>query len=108
FHGGIVALQSGIPSVFIASDQRILELCEYFGLPHTTVQKIQEVGISSIIREQLSPDLMANFQRIYVQRLREFRESMLSLGFTLANDREIEKVLSMSFSNSSNNFNKSH
>lgn len=100
FHGGIVALQSGIPSVFIASDQRIIELCEFFGLPHTTFQEIKEVGVSAVIRKKLSPDLIANFKRTYVRRLREFRECMLSLGFTLANAPEIEKVLSMSFSNS--------
>ncbi len=39
FHGNIAALMAGIPALFIAHDNRTLELCEFFSLPHLEVNR---------------------------------------------------------------------
>lgn len=42
FHGGIIALQSGVPTQFIVHDRRTQELVECLGLPHITLEEWSE------------------------------------------------------------------
>ena len=39
FHGNVLALQSGVKSLFLTSDSRTQELTEYFALPTMTMEK---------------------------------------------------------------------
>jgi hypothetical protein len=49
-------MQAGIPALFIASDVRMRELCEYVGFPHTTFKEIEENGLDDEVRNKLSKD----------------------------------------------------
>jgi hypothetical protein len=40
FHGNVAALLAGIPALFIAHDNRTLELCEFFSFPHIRVDNV--------------------------------------------------------------------
>ena len=37
FHGGIISLHNGVPSLFLTSDSRTTELTEFFSLPKMSI-----------------------------------------------------------------------
>lgn len=44
FHGNMMALNAGVPAVFIVHDTRTNELCETLNLPHISVNEINRKG----------------------------------------------------------------
>ncbi|MGN1444595.1 MAG: polysaccharide pyruvyl transferase family protein [Acutalibacteraceae bacterium] len=41
-HGNIISVLSGVPSLIIATDQRVNELAEYHNIPHTTIGDVSD------------------------------------------------------------------
>jgi hypothetical protein len=62
FHGNMVALQAGIPSVWIAHDTRTVELCTHLGLPYITFSEAEKVRHINDILERCD---YALFERKY-------------------------------------------
>lgn len=46
FHGNMMAMTSGVPSIWITHDSRTAELCDTLGLPSVTVQEIDSHGFN--------------------------------------------------------------
>lgn len=84
FHGGVVALQSAVPSVIISGDLRVKELTQFFGIPNASFADFREFGVESVVNEKLGAAEMGMFKEKYVTRLSEFRSACLNVGLNFA------------------------
>lgn len=84
FHGGVAALQAGVPAIFLSHDNRVAELTEHFGLPHLTTKAFARKGLSAVLEEYLSPQVMQAMKTLYQQRSREFLAVTARAGLTPA------------------------
>ena len=59
FHGNMLAIQSGVPAVFVVHDQRTQEMVELFKLPHVSLERIATYRsldkVLSIVDADMSP-----------------------------------------------------
>jgi len=94
FHGGIACLQASVPAAFIATDQRMRELCEYFAFPHTAFGDIGDGGVEEAIPALFTADANDQFHERYRTRLTAFRRDMADAGLSLADNRSIDDLLS--------------
>lgn len=83
FHGGVAALQSGTPGIFLKHDNRVSELTAHFGLPALTISGFQEKGIKGTLEEFLSEETLTNMKKVYRQRFTEFKTLMEAYGLTV-------------------------
>lgn len=88
FHGAVAAMQSGLPTAILYKDLRVKEMCEFFGVPHTTVDIAYELEIDAFIDKYLSPESIAKFQQTYLQRATNFQRVLKSKGLELNKDIE--------------------
>ncbi|UQN13618.1 polysaccharide pyruvyl transferase family protein [Methylococcus capsulatus] len=72
FHGGIVAMQAGIPSIFIWNDQRARELTDFFALPNISVADIGDAKAHDLVDSLLTKQAFTEFRDTYRQRLDVF------------------------------------
>ncbi len=93
FHGGVASMQASVPAAFITSDQRMVELSEYFALPRTTFGEIGEGGVRDVLGELFSADANVRFHEHYRMRLAQFRRDMADAGLNLAETRPIDDLL---------------
>jgi hypothetical protein len=77
FHGNMVALQSGIPALWIIHDSRTKELCEFFELPHITLQEAL-TGLS--LPRLLDRVDYSNFLKVYPDRYARFKNYVENAG----------------------------
>lgn len=82
FHGGVAALQAGVPAIFLSHDNRVAELTEHFGLPHLTTKAFARKGLAAVLEEYLSPQAMQSMKTLYQQRRREFFVVAARAGLT--------------------------
>ncbi len=84
-HGGIVALQAGVPSIMVAEDQRVSEVAEYVGLPVVSMENIEGMKLRDVVTEYLSADSINSFKDLYYKRLQEFEDTFkdLDLAFSV-------------------------
>ncbi len=48
-HGGVVALQAGIPSIFISEDQRVDEVADFFSIPKVSARLIKGKRVPDLV-----------------------------------------------------------
>lgn len=80
FHGGVAALQAGVPAIFLSHDNRVAELTEHFDLPHLTTRAFIRKGLPAVLEEYLAPERMQAMKVLYQQRSREFFASAAKAG----------------------------
>ncbi|WND03186.1 polysaccharide pyruvyl transferase family protein [Temperatibacter marinus] len=51
-HGNLMAITNGIPALFIAHDTRLLEICDYFSLPHLTLEELKDKPLTDALIRQ--------------------------------------------------------
>jgi hypothetical protein len=83
FHGGVAALQVGLPTAILFKDLRVKELSEFFGVPHTTVDKACNMGIEAFMAEYLSEQRIGAFLDVYRTRLRNFHRHLTEAGLAM-------------------------
>lgn len=83
FHGAVVAMQAGIPSVVICRDVRSLEIAEYYNLPAVSLDEALSFGIEKIVEEKLSQSAVDRMKSKYGQRLAAFRREIEKCGLRL-------------------------
>lgn len=71
FHGGVAAMQRGLPALFITSDSRTEELCEFFSLPALPLSKFDDSRAPAHYAAAGHP---ADFLREYPSLKENFRE----------------------------------
>lgn len=84
FHGNVIALWEGIPSLFITVDSRTRELCEHFSLPTISMR---EFDADKDIQYYYDLADYMEFNKTYANRLDEF------ICFLKANDLPIKKKM---------------
>jgi polysaccharide pyruvyl transferase WcaK-like protein len=83
FHGGIVAMQAGIPSIFIWNDQRARELTDFFSLPNISVTDIGDAKAHDLVDRLLTKQAFTEFRDTYRQRLDIFAHTLGEHGIRL-------------------------
>lgn len=84
FHGGVAALQAGVPAIFLSHDNRVAELTEHFGLPHLTTRAFARKGLAAVLEEYLAPEAIHRMKTLHAQRSREFFAVMARAGLSPA------------------------
>ena len=84
FHGGVAALQAGVPAIFLSHDNRVAELTEHFGLPHLTTRAFARKGLAAVMDEYLAPEAIHRMKTLHAQRSREFFAVMARAGLSPA------------------------
>lgn len=80
FHGGIAALQAGLPTILLRQDNRVAELTEHHGLPTSTIEELARKGLAAVLRECLDEGALDRMKGIYRQRHEEFCAEMARQG----------------------------
>ena len=80
FHGNLVAMQAGIPSIFIAHDERVLEMLSSLGFPYLSARAWLEASdkralIESFI-EKFDVDSSVNH---YMTKAEKFQSHLHSI-----------------------------
>ena len=52
-HGGIVALQTGVPAILISEDQRVSEVANFFGIPEVSIKDIKDMRLNDVVSQYL-------------------------------------------------------
>ena len=84
-HGGIAALQAGIPAIILYHDLRVQELTDFWGIPSISLKDFSEVSIDELINEKLSSAALNRFKSQYISKLAKFTQVVESHGLKLAN-----------------------
>ena len=92
-HGGVAAMQAGVPALILYEDTRVAELTEYHGIPSCRVSEFAELGVEAAISKYLGADAITKFKTKYADGLRKYQKVMTSAGLRLANDLEINEAL---------------
>lgn len=84
FHCGVVALQAGVPSVFVTGDARIAELTAFFQLPVVSYDELRTGTIQDALSAALKPGSLRTFEAAYSTRYEQFADCLAQLGLELA------------------------
>ncbi len=79
FHGSVIAMQSGVRSLFLVSDSRTRELVEFFGLPY---MEIEAFDGGKNVREYYDTADYSGFHRRYEQNRKRFFEFLGKNGLS--------------------------
>lgn len=83
FHGGVAALQVGRPALFMAHDNRVSEMADFYALPHMTTQELVDEGVHNAIKARITPGRISDIKKTYGKRLEAFRKTMNDAGIKL-------------------------
>lgn len=91
-HGGVAAMQAGVPSLVLSNDARVSELTEHHGIPSCTLAKFSEIGVRRSVAEHLSEKNFASFHKRYRVALHEFGEAVRGSGLALVHQPDIDAL----------------
>jgi hypothetical protein len=84
-HGGIAALQVGVPAVILYNDARVKELASYHGIPHCTLDEFKTYNAQEILSRYLSHDNIELFLKRYIVTVDKFNKIITQSGLPLIN-----------------------
>lgn len=82
-HGGIAALQAGVPAIMLAEDRRVIEIADFFNIPRISIQDAESTPLIDIIADRLSATRIDAFKTTYLERFREFETTFKEAGIPL-------------------------
>jgi hypothetical protein len=82
-HGGVVALQSGVPTLLMAEDQRVNEIADFFAIPKVSCQEVRSANIRELLSGRLDARSICRMKDTYVQRFREFEATFKAIDLPL-------------------------
>lgn len=83
FHGGVASLQAGKPALFMAHDNRVREMCDFFGLPWMTTQELASEGPAAAVARKVTTGQINDMKRTFKRRFEEYRVAMANAGISL-------------------------
>jgi hypothetical protein len=84
FHGGVAAIQAGVPAAFIVADTRMSELVNFFQLPRIDYDDCEKTDLMTIVDDRLNADSIAMFVDSYRTRFAKLRQTLSEAGLNLA------------------------
>lgn len=92
-HGGVIAMQAGVPGIFIYDDLRVKELIDFFQLPGYSVNQIKEKTVQQLYLDQLNSGAWEDFIVAYKTRLKVFVETCQNVGLAFRHQGDIHQAL---------------
>lgn len=92
-HGGVVAMQAGVPALILYADVRVAELAEYHGIPACPVNTFLRNGLAACLERYISDEAVAQFQKRYIITLKKYATKLKSVGLSLAHQEDVEDVI---------------
>jgi len=84
-HGGVAAMQAGVPALVLHADVRVQELTKFHGIPSCSLDEFAKNGWRAAVKKHLSVSGIDNFQARYQEVLANFEAAMAHAGLTLKN-----------------------
>lgn len=72
FHGGVVALQTGRPSLFLYDDLRVEELTNHFGIPSIPIDEFNAKSMPQVFETAFSKVRLDEMKETYEMRCQEY------------------------------------
>jgi len=79
FHGNVIPILNGVPSLVLAHDSRTTELCRFFHIPHLAAHELERVDVA----ELWAQTSYAEFNRHYAERYDAWAQFVIANGATL-------------------------
>lgn len=89
FHGGIAALQCGLPAVVLYQDLRVREMTQLMDIPAVDAAKNRHLSLSQIIDEFAGKESIDRFQRTYRRRFADFKRTIERAGLRLSHSPQV-------------------
>jgi hypothetical protein len=82
FHGSIIALQAGVPSLMVAVDDRMREMLDFVGLPYVDATKLGQANKSraEFVADHLAGINVSEVVERYREREKGFRSALKEIG----------------------------
>lgn len=90
FHGGIVALQVGRPSLFVWNDLRVRELTNYFNIPNISLSRLLEEDPLDALSHAASAKRLAEMNEVYEYRAQHYFNRMSEHGLSPNHQRYVK------------------
>jgi hypothetical protein len=65
FHGGMVALQAGVPACVICHDTRTTEMCEFLGVPSISIREIEGINVGALYERVDPKAIQIRYRELY-------------------------------------------
>jgi len=82
-HGGIAAMQAGVPALILHHDARVAELAEFFAFPSCSLVEFFVLGWQAAAERYLTDKAVADMKARYRQQLRKFVDRVHGCGLEL-------------------------
>ncbi|MDT8426998.1 MAG: polysaccharide pyruvyl transferase family protein [Methyloprofundus sp.] len=82
-HGGVAALQSGVPAILISEDQRVTEVATFNGIPTVSTEEIKGMPLADVVDKHLSAENIQYFKETYFNRFQNFQDTFKNMDITL-------------------------
>lgn len=79
-HGGIVALQAGVPSIILWNDLRVREMTAFCALPNVDIMKVGAARPADLVADLLSTSRLRAFKDTFRERLVHFDDALSQCG----------------------------
>ena len=91
-HGGVAALQTGVPALLLSEDQRVSEIADFFAIPKLTVEEGRDHSLQEILSTRLNAGSLSAMKELYLQRFRNFENTFKSVDIPLAITKSMNGV----------------
>lgn len=92
-HGGVAAMQAGVPALILYADARVAELADYHGIPACSMATFLEKGLDQCMEKYLNQGEIDKFHARYRATLRKYSNSLKQCGLSLAHRMDVREVL---------------
>lgn len=79
FHGNVIPILNGVPSLVLAHDSRTTELCRFFHIPHLPAEDVARVDVAELYAQTSYEE----FNRHYPERYDDWAKFVAANGATL-------------------------
>jgi hypothetical protein len=81
-HGGVAAMQAGVPSLVLYKDLRVDELTSHHGIPSCSLDEFALIGCQAAVERYLGPAEIARFKKRYLTALGIFAQALTGAGLS--------------------------
>ncbi len=90
YHGGVAALQAGVPSMIMHRDIRVREMADWVGIPNASLEECSGLSAKDIVKSKFHCDALAEFREKYLSAFDNFLGALSHAG--LEHDLDLNEV----------------